>query len=37
VPPTCNECWGFLHNHDGGTPCPPGSYERNPKRYGAAP
>jgi hypothetical protein len=27
VPPTCDECWGFLHNHDGGKPCPRGSYE----------
>jgi hypothetical protein len=37
VPPTCEECWGPLAHHRGGKPCEPGSYERDPKRYGAAP
>jgi hypothetical protein len=35
--PTCGECWGPLAHHRGGKPCKPGSYERYPERYGAAP
>lgn len=25
--PWCRECWGWLSGHEGGKPCPPGSYD----------
>jgi hypothetical protein len=34
--PTCDECWGPLARHKGGKPCKPGSYDRNPRAFGAA-